>query len=69
MMGELAGAASVLVVVLAYVLLVQAMMAAICLLGQFLVIQVQKLWAMVPPSKPEPEQLPYKLGGGLARWE
>jgi hypothetical protein len=71
MVEQLTGATTVLVVILAYVLCLQAMMAAICLLGQFLVLSFQKLLAMIgePQSDSKSEQLPYKLGGGLARWE
>jgi hypothetical protein len=78
-MEQLAGAASVLVLVLAYILLVQAMTAAAVLLSQFIVVQVRALWSLVapswlpPPSSAVPPVVddqgePYKLGGGLARW-
>jgi hypothetical protein len=77
-MEQLAGAASVLILVLAYILLVQAMTAAAVLLGQFIIVQVRALWSLVAPSwLPPPSSAapvvddqgePYKLGGGLLRW-
>jgi len=72
MMGELAGAATILVVVLAYVLIVQAMMAAVVLLAQFIVVQVQTLrTAMAHTRAPSPmvERPSYRVGGGLMKWE
>jgi hypothetical protein len=70
-MQQLLGAASVLVLALTYLLIVQAMMAAIILLAEFMVIQVHRLWTMLPPaSEPNPQaEATYKLGGGLARWD
>ena len=70
MVEQVLGAASVLIVILAYVLCVQAMTAAIIVLTEFIALQVRKLILMLPePQKPkEPEQPPYKVGGGLLKW-
>jgi hypothetical protein len=78
MMEQLLGAATAGVLVLAYLLIVQALMAAAVLLAQFIVVQVRALWSLVAPSwLPPPAAVPpvvddqgepYKLGGGLARW-
>jgi hypothetical protein len=79
-MEQLTGAAVASIVALAYVLVVQAMTAAILLLGQFVVLQVRALrnLAVVEPKEAptptpviepvsEPQQQAYRLGGDL-RW-
>jgi hypothetical protein len=77
-MAELSGTAIAAIVVLGYLLIVQALTAAVVLLAQFIVVQVRALWSLVapawlPPPSAVPPALddqgePYKLGGGLARW-
>jgi hypothetical protein len=79
-MQQVTGGAVASIVALAYVLVVQAMTAAILLLGQFVVLQVRALrnLAVVEPkdaptpapvSVVEPEQgPPYRLGGDL-KWQ
>jgi hypothetical protein len=72
------GAAIALVLFLGYVLLVQAMMAAIVLLCEFTILRVQALRALlgaaeVPqtqtqaPVLVEPQRPTYRLGGDL-KW-
>jgi hypothetical protein len=76
MVEQLTGAASVAVLVLAYLLVLQAMTAAVLLLGQFIVLQARALAANVgerPPRSPEPapvvgdEGESYRVGGGLLK--
>jgi hypothetical protein len=77
----MAGAGTVLVLVLGYLLLVQVMAAAIVLLAQFIVLQWRTLKTLVvqepPRTLPAParevhqargEPEPYRVGGGLRRW-
>jgi hypothetical protein len=77
MAEQLWGAGTGLVLVLGYVLVVQAMTAAIVLLAEFIVLRVRTLLALVaveqteptpvePQRQPEP---PYRVGGGLMRWQ
>jgi hypothetical protein len=76
MVEQLVGAASVLVLFLAYLLILQAMTAAVVLLGQFITVQVRVLRSLLaesPGAVPAPlidqdSGEPYKLGGGLGRW-
>jgi hypothetical protein len=78
MAEQLTGAGLAAIVVLGYLLIVQAMTAAAVLLAQFIVVQVRALWSLVapswlsPPSSAAPvvddQGEPYKLGGGLLRW-
>jgi hypothetical protein len=80
---QLAGAASVAVVVLAWLLLVEAMTAAIVLLAHFTVLQWRALRSLltVEPPRPVPvsagdqdqahgesPRQPYRLGGDL-KWD
>ena len=74
---QLTGAGLAAIVVLGYVLIVQAMTAAAVLLAQFIIVQVRTLWLLVAPLwLPRPSAAPvvddqgepYKLGGGLLRW-
>jgi hypothetical protein len=79
---RMAGAGTVLVLVLGYLLLVQVMAAAIVLLAQFIVIQVRTLKTLLvqePPRTPVTPLVPatvedqgepqtYRVGGGLRRW-
>lgn len=73
MVEELAGAVSVSIIVLAYLILLQAMTAIVVLLGQFLVLQVRSLRSMLASERPTPDvvsaQEPYRLGGGIRRWQ
>jgi hypothetical protein len=72
MIEQLTGAASVAVIVLAYVLVVQAMMAAIVLLSEFIVLRIRALWTLVEvkssASAPVVESDSYRVGGGLMKW-
>jgi hypothetical protein len=70
-MAAFIGTTQALVLIFVYIVLVQVLMSSILLLGQFFVIQLRKLLAMIgePESDSKSEQLPYRLGGGLARWE
>jgi hypothetical protein len=75
MAEQLWGAGTGLVVVLGYVLLVQAMTAAIVLLAEFIVLRVRALRSLVavdgapePEPAPQVESEPYRVGGGLMRW-
>jgi hypothetical protein len=71
MVEEVAGATMVLVIVLAYVLIVQTMTAAVVLLAEFIVLRVRALRSLLA-VEPEPvrqtEPAPYRIGGGLMRW-
>jgi hypothetical protein len=80
MVEQLAGVASVAVVVLAYLMLLEAMTAAMVLLATFTVVQWRSLRALLvaEPSHPvaaparEVNQArgePYRVGGGLAHWD
>ena len=73
MLESVAGAASVAVAVLAYLLIVECLIAMIALLTEFLVARLRRLWSLVPspqgreahPQEGEPD---YQVGGGLIRW-
>jgi hypothetical protein len=71
MVEEVAGTATALVIVLAYVLIVQTMTVAIVLLCEFIVLRVRTLRSLLS-VEPEPvgqtEPAPYRVGGGLMRW-
>jgi hypothetical protein len=72
MIEQLTGAGISAIVVLAYVLLVQAMTAAIVLLAEFIVLRVRVLRELLAASdKPteSPTGEPYQVGGGLVRWQ
>jgi hypothetical protein len=71
MLEQLTGAASILVLVLAYLLIVQALMAAVVLLAQYIVVQVRNLRGMIPNPQQSPvvESRSYQVGGGIRRWE
>jgi hypothetical protein len=84
-MEQMIGAGIGTVVVLAYVLLLEAVTAAIVMLGQFLVLQVRALRSLVePPSTPPPLPTPTPIrepapelppdqqvviGGGIKKWD
>jgi hypothetical protein len=67
------GALVALVLVLAYTLVVECMMAAIVLLSEFIFLRIRSLRALLKPSGDEPTFIParehYQIGGGLMRWE
>jgi hypothetical protein len=70
---QLAGAATVAVIVLTYIVLVQVLTAACVLLAQFITLQIRALRSLIasPQNREipaEPHQQAYKVGGGLARW-
>jgi hypothetical protein len=77
MLEQVTGAGTALVIVLGYLLIAEAMTAAVLLLGQFIVVQVRALVAIVE-ERPEgsPEVAPatsdqgesYRVGGGLLKW-
>lgn len=81
MIEQMTGAASVAVLVLAYVLLVEAMMAAIVVLAHFTMLQWRSLWSLLAQSRPvvpvavedqdqgQLQGVPYVIGGNLRRWE
>ena len=79
MAEQLVGAASVLVVVLGYVLLVQVLMAAIILLGMFTVLQWRSLVDLLgEPPRPVPATAEadqgeppsgVRVGGGVIFWD
>ena len=73
MVAQLTGAASILVLILAYLLIVQTLMAASVLLGQFIVVQMRNLRGMVANKEPASpllvERPSYSLGGGIKKWE
>lgn len=79
MAEQVTGVASVAVVVLAYLLLVEAMTAAIVLLAHFTLLQWRSLCALLaepPPAVPEPARVegqdqgqPYIIGGNVRRWD
>jgi hypothetical protein len=75
MIGQLWGAGSALVLVLGYVLLVQAMSAAVVLLAEFIVLRVRVLRSLLAiereapaPMEPRGQEPAYRIGGGLMRW-
>jgi hypothetical protein len=80
-MEQLTGAGIASIVVLAYVLLLEAVTAAIVMLGQFLVLQIRALRLLVeppamPPSVPVPTPIPEPagdhevvIGGGIRKWD
>jgi hypothetical protein len=78
-MEQLVGACVGTVVVLAYVLLLEAVTAAIVMLGQFLVLQIRALRSLVehepkptPAPAPVPEPPPSRevvIGGGIRKWD
>lgn len=82
-MEQVTGAGIASIVVLAYVLIMQALTAAILLLGQLIVLQVRALRSLpVVESRPEhrrkvaeslsPEPVPdhrVVIGGGIRKWE
>jgi hypothetical protein len=74
-MDSVTGAATALVLVLGYVLIVQAMTAAVVLLAEFIVLRVRVLrdLAGIEQTEPMPVEPPgqepaYRIGGGLIRW-
>ena len=72
MVEQLAGTASASIIVLAYLILLQVMTAVVVLLSQFLVLQVRSLRSMLTSGKPpdaSPATEPYRIGGGLMKWE
>jgi hypothetical protein len=83
MAEQMAGAGTVLVVGLGYLLLVQALTAAIVLLAQFIVMQWRSLRTLVSQEPPRTLPAPARevhqargdqthqvvIGGGLRRWE
>jgi hypothetical protein len=79
-MEQLAGAGVVSIVVLGYLLLLEALTAAVVLLGQFLVLQIRALRSLVEPRSPIPApviepapELPpdhqVVVGGGIKKWD
>ena len=76
MVEQMTGAAIASIVMLGYILLVQAMTAAIVLLCEFIVLRVRSLWALLlnavekpTDSTPAPATEPYRIGGGIRRWD
>jgi len=69
MVEQFAGAATALTVVLAYTILVQVLMSITVLLAQYIVIQIRNLKVMMGAKSPVIERQPYRLGGGIRRWE
>jgi hypothetical protein len=72
MIEQVTGATTALVLILAYVLIVQAMMAAIVVLAEFIALRLQALRNLVraelsTENDPEPAG-DYRLGGGLLKW-
>jgi hypothetical protein len=67
------GVLAALVVVLAYVLLVQAMAAAIVLLSEFILLRIRVLRSMLVSEKPAPTFTParehYQIGGAIRKWD
>jgi hypothetical protein len=76
-MDSVTGAATATVVVLAYVLLVQCLMAACVLLCEFIVLRVRALWGVVGIERspqagkvtplPDDQGEPYRIGGSVLR--
>jgi hypothetical protein len=72
MVEQLAGAASASIIILAYLILLQVMTAIAVLLSQFLVLQIRSLRSMFLSQKPtdaSPATEPYRIGGGLMKWQ
>jgi hypothetical protein len=73
MVEQLAGAASASIIALAYLILLQVMTAIVVFLSQFLVLQVRSLRSMLASEKPTadsaPPIKPYRIGGGLMKWD
>lgn len=72
---QVTGAAMAAVLVLGYVLLVQAMTAAIVLLAEFIVLRGRVLRSLLAiereasvPEEPQGQKPAYRVGGGLVRW-
>jgi hypothetical protein len=80
-MQQAIGAGLGTVVVLAYVLLLEAITAAIVVLAQFTVLSIRQLRGLVeppakPPSVPAPTPVPEPppghevvIGGGIKKWD
>jgi hypothetical protein len=75
MVEQLTGAVMAVIVFLSYLMVVQALMAALLLLGQFTILQARALRALVEsPQTTEPAPVvddqgeSYRVGGGLLKW-
>ena len=69
MMQQVTGAASALVLILAYLVLVESMMALVVLLTEFIWRRVRSLRLLPQPSaQPQGDGAEYKIGGSLIRW-
>jgi hypothetical protein len=70
MVEQITGVATALALVLTYLLLTQAMMAAVLVLARYIVLQVHKLRAEIrrQPTRPVPVESD-RVGGGLVKWE
>jgi hypothetical protein len=72
---QVTGAAMAAVIVLGYVLIVQAMAAAVVLLAEFIVLRFRVLRSLLAiergapaPVEPRGQEPAYRVGGGLMRW-
>ena len=72
---QVTGAAMVAVIVLGYVLIVQALTAAVVLLAEFIVLRVRALRSLLAiereapaPVEPLGQEPAYRIGGGLLKW-
>jgi hypothetical protein len=77
-MEQVARAATALMIFLAYVTIVECLMASIVLLTEFVILRVRALLALVPPTMPKRTSVvgdlgdqgqPYRVGGGINRLE
>ena len=69
MVDQITGVATAFALVLTYLLLTQAMMAAVLVLARYIVLQVQRLRAEIrpQPTRPVPVES-YRVGGGIKKW-
>jgi len=70
MVDQLLGTLAILVLVLCYLLMVQALMAAVLVLARFIADQARHLLAQLPPvpNADPPTSPAYRLGGGIRKW-
>jgi hypothetical protein len=71
MIEQVTGAASILVIWLAYVVIVECLTAVAVLLAEFIWHRVRSLRPLLPSPRVQPQgqEAPYQLGGSLVKWQ